>query len=191
MSRSVTLIHAPARVASTYDPRTAAVVHGIAASVIGASTIAIFFLIIDTLAGHPLWTPAALGSRLFWSQPLDPTAPVPLILVLGFTAMHGGVFLGFGMVAASELALRWRHMSAGGFVTLDVALFTALQATFLTFGLLLLEHGAPEFPGVGAVTTANFLAAGAMTSYLALVDRAARRTEPEVSLRGAAPESPL
>jgi hypothetical protein len=186
MSRSVTLIHAPARVASTFDPRTAAVVHGIAASVMGAATIAIFFLVVDTLRGHPLFTPAALGARLFWGQPLEAGQPIPWIVVLGFTAMHGGVFLGFGMVAANEFALRWRNMTAWGFVTLSYVLFMSLQATFLTFGLVLLDPGAPEFPGIGEITTANFLAAAAMTSYLAMVDRAARHTRPELPHRPAA-----
>ncbi|HLA80228.1 MAG TPA: hypothetical protein VJP78_01175, partial [Thermoleophilia bacterium] len=38
---------------------------GIVAGVIGAATIAIWFLILDTINGRPLYTPAVLGTALF------------------------------------------------------------------------------------------------------------------------------
>jgi len=172
MSRSVTLNRSTMRVDSGLDLRTAAVLHGIATSVIGAATVALFLLLVDTLRGHPLWTPAALGSRLFLGEPYDPSEPIPVVIVLGFTAMHGGVFLGFGMVAALELIFRWRRASPSAFALLFVFLFMSLQATFLTFGLVLVDGPAPGFPGIGAVTAATFLAAAAMTAYLMRVDRA-------------------
>ena len=40
-------------------------VEGIIAGIIGAATIAIWVLILDTINGHPLYTPTLLGTALF------------------------------------------------------------------------------------------------------------------------------
>ena len=38
---------------------------GLIAGLVGAATVAIWFLIIDTIQGRPLYTPAVLGAALF------------------------------------------------------------------------------------------------------------------------------
>ena len=47
---------------------------GFIAGCIGAASVAVWFLIVDTINGQPLFTPAMLGSAVFWGAPSpDPT----------------------------------------------------------------------------------------------------------------------
>ncbi|PYO75233.1 MAG: hypothetical protein DMD64_01075, partial [Gemmatimonadetes bacterium] len=45
---------------------------GFIAGCIGAAAVAVWFLIVDSINGQPLYTPAMLGSAVFWGAP-DPT----------------------------------------------------------------------------------------------------------------------
>ena len=38
---------------------------GILTGIIGATAVAVWFLIVDTINGHPLYTPRALGAAVF------------------------------------------------------------------------------------------------------------------------------
>src|SRR5215475_3410193 len=80
---------------------------GIVAGVLGAATIAVWFLIVDTISGRPLYTPTVLGTALFrGGAGLDhpETLPVSFEMVLLFTWVHGMVFAALGGVAARLLA---------------------------------------------------------------------------------------
>ena len=61
---------------------------GIVAGLIGAATIAIWFLILDAIEGRPFYTPTVLGTALFHGR-AGLTSPenlaVPFNLVLWFT----------------------------------------------------------------------------------------------------------
>jgi len=39
---------------------------GFIAGLIGAGAVALWFLIVDVIAGRPFFTPAMLGSAVFW-----------------------------------------------------------------------------------------------------------------------------
>ena len=67
---------------------------GIEAGVAGAAVVAVFFLVVDWLAGRPLWTPHALGSALFLGARPDPAAAPETLMILAYTAVHGVVFMG-------------------------------------------------------------------------------------------------
>ena len=72
---------------------------GIVAGVIGAVTVALWFLVVDSLHGRPLYTPTVLGTALFSREPaLGPldTLPVSLDMVAMFTWAHGLVFAVIG-----------------------------------------------------------------------------------------------
>ena len=76
---------------------------GVTAGIIGGATIAVWFLVLDSLHGHPLYTPMLLGMALF--RPGTPIAspealPVSVPIVLLFTALHGAIFVGIGEIAA-------------------------------------------------------------------------------------------
>jgi hypothetical protein len=99
---------------------------GLRAGVVGASIIAIWFLLVDTLAGRPFYTPAVLGAALFHGEaaiqgpgPVEPT----LELVAGFTWVHYLVFLLIGVGAARLMALAERNSNLGFGIVLFFAVF--------------------------------------------------------------------
>jgi len=148
---------------------------GWASGFLGASVVAVVFLAIDLLAGRPLWTPAALGSALFLGQRLPPAAHAPLVLVVGYTGVHLGVFAGLGLITTVMLSESSRPVGAARLLAIGVGLFAAFELTFATFAWLF----APTLMGdLGAwrVTAANALAAAAMTVFLGAT---AARLEPD------------
>jgi hypothetical protein len=73
---------------------------GFIAGLIGAAAVATWFLIIDTVAGRPFFTPAMLGDALFWGQ-RDPTqVSIAFPTVVGYTMVHVIAFVIVGMIAA-------------------------------------------------------------------------------------------
>lgn len=143
------------------------VVHGLVSGALGALVVAVFFLLFDLWNGRPFWTPAALGSALFLGEPLAAGAGAPAVLVIGYTAVHGAVFAGLGLVSALLAATASRRpTSALAAAALKTALlFACFEAVFLGFEALF-PPGHPARLGAGAVTVANLLAAAAMAVYL-------------------------
>jgi hypothetical protein len=58
---------------------------GLVAGLLGASVVALFFLVVDLLAGRPLWTPTVLAAALFRGEPPSPSAPPEALMVLAFS----------------------------------------------------------------------------------------------------------
>jgi hypothetical protein len=161
---------APAR-----EVRTGWQLHGFAAGAIGALAIALVFLVIDYRDGRPFWTPNALGAALFRGDPLAIGKPVEPVLVLGYTALHGAVFVGFGMIAAFEAlggVPRIAHEIAAAALA-AVVLFVAFGLTFEAFAWVFALGDAPL--GTRRTFTANALAALAMAGYLAAVRARVKR----------------
>lgn len=137
---------------------------GIIAGLIGAATIAIWFLILDAISGRPLWTPTVLGTALFRRgaglEALE-TVPVSMEMVLMFTWVHGLVFAVIGGIASRLLSLAERNPSIGFGVLLLFVVFTAgFTVVAMLFATPILR--ALTWP---AVLVANLLAAGAMGGY--------------------------
>src|SRR5439155_697040 len=81
---------------------TALYQEGLVAGLVGAATIAVWFLILDSLSGRPLYTPTVLGTALFrrgGTTPLSEILP-NLEMVLMFTWVHGLVFVAIGGIVA-------------------------------------------------------------------------------------------
>ncbi|HZE37166.1 MAG TPA: hypothetical protein VE482_11755 [Candidatus Eisenbacteria bacterium] len=92
-----------------FGPWTRIVREGLAAGLLGAAAVALWFLLYDTAAGVPLRTPALLGAALFHGL-RDPSALViGWPLVLEYTLFHGAAFVAFGWMAAGMLALADRE----------------------------------------------------------------------------------
>jgi hypothetical protein len=92
-----------------FGPWTRIVREGLAAGLLGAASVALWFLLYDTAAGMPLRTPALLGSALFHGL-RDPSALViGWPVVLEYTLVHGAAFVAFGWMAAALLALADRE----------------------------------------------------------------------------------
>jgi hypothetical protein len=154
----------PATSATLARPETAAA-EGVAAGLIGAGTVAAWFLALDTVAGRPFYTPSLLGTALFRrGATLDAAlaAPVSLEMVGMFTWVHALVFIALGGIAAYLLtAVETKPSLAFGLVLM----FVVFQAGFTVAAAVL----APRLLAVVGwlpVLTANLLAAAAMALYL-------------------------
>lgn len=77
---------------------------GFAVGLIGAGSVAVWFLIVDLIAGRPLFTPAVLGSAAFQGL-RDPAMVVIGAQAVGaYTALHLLLFLLVGLIAAAMVA---------------------------------------------------------------------------------------
>src|SRR5574341_1255541 len=136
---------------------------GIAAGVLGAATIAIWFFILDLYYGRPFYTPNTLGTALFRSGTVSDaaTAPVSLDMVLYYTWVIVLVFCAIGAVASKLLSLAERDVNFGFGILL---LFVVFEFGFLAVAMVFFEPilHALAWP---AVLVGNFLAAGAMALY--------------------------
>lgn len=137
---------------------------GMIAGVLGALTIALWFLLLDTLSGRPLWTPTVLGTMLFRGAAglgTPETLPVSLDMVLMFTWVHALVFIALGGIVARLLHHVERHPSAGFGVLL---LFVIFQFGFIGAATIL---AAPALRALSSwsILVANLLAAATMTTY--------------------------
>lgn len=140
---------------------------GIVSGVVGATVIALFFLVIDLLGGRPLWTPHALGSAVFFGETVpDDASPVPYIVV-GYTVLHGAVFLIAGLTASFAMLGRRDDLGPLSGLALAGALFLGLELFFLAFFATFADSVAGELfadLGTGKIAVANMLAAGTMAA---------------------------
>lgn len=145
--------------------------HGVVAGLLGAATVALFFFVVDWMRGQPLWTPHALGSALLLGEAVALDATPSPAVVLGYTAIHGAVFMAMGLLAAAEMFLQQRvPRSLLGLGILAVLFFAAYEAVFLTFAAVF-NPALIENLGGGFVAGANLLAALLMASYLVAAAR--------------------
>lgn len=143
---------------------------GIIAGALGATAVALWFLIVDVIAGRPFFTPLTLGRALFSVLGAIPADESPLVHLAAYTAFHYIAFAGVGIVAALIIhaAEEEPAVLAGALI-----LFLAFEVGFLGFVALL-----KETTGLGdlawyQITIGNLLAASAMGTYL-------WRTHPEL-----------
>ncbi len=138
---------------------------GIVAGTIGAATIALWFLILDTIKGRPLYTPSVLGSVLF-----KPGAPLPALesvpisfqLVLVYTWVHWMVFCLIGAAASVLLRVAERRPEAGFGILLIFVLF---EFGFLV-GAMLFAEAILQAIAWQEILLGNLLAAVAMGAFL-------------------------
>ncbi len=146
---------------------------GFIAGIVGALTVALWFLVVDSLHGRPFYTPTILGTALFgrgvWPATLE-TAPASFEMVAMFTWVHVLAFAVIGVVAARLIATAERNPSLGfGFVLL----FVILEACFTVAAMIVAEPvlRALTWP---AILVANLLAAAVMAGYFYLRHRSMR-----------------
>lgn len=137
---------------------------GIVAGIIGAVTIAIWFLILDTINGQPLYTPTVLGTALFRrgeGLASPESLPVSLEMILMYTWVHGLIFCVIGGLASRLLALAEKNLHVGFGILL---FFVVFEFGFVVAAFVFAEPvlHALAWP---AVLLGNLLAAAAMAGY--------------------------
>ena len=135
---------------------------GLIAGLVGAATVALWFLLIDSIQGRPLYTPTVLGAALFHRGAAPWLDAVPnLEMVLMFTWVHGLAFIVVGGVVARLLAVAERQPNLGFGVLM---LFVLFEFGFIAVAMLFAEPvlRALAWP---AILVANLLAATTMGGY--------------------------
>lgn len=131
---------------------------GLITGLIGAGVVAVWFLMLDIAAGHPLQTPAALGAALLLGASNAGAGEVNLGLVAAYTVVHVGAFFVAGIlfVAIAEQIERTPALillATMAMIVLDAVVVTALAlGAQWVLGTL----------GVWSVLGANVLAVCAM-----------------------------
>lgn len=135
---------------------------GVAAGLIGAFTVAVWFLVVDSIAGRPLFTPAALGSAILNGTGPPPGVEFSAATVLGYTMMHFAAFLLAGVVASVLVtqAEKTPHLVFG-----IIILFVIVE-TFFIFMVAMLGTWLMEELAWWSVLVGNVLAAISMGAYL-------------------------
>jgi hypothetical protein len=140
--------------------------------IIGGLAVAIWFLILDTIAGRPLMTPSLLGQVVLMGDSTPDTSNVVFGAILLYTAFHFVVFalIGMGLVALV-------HWGTENPIVRYALLPVFLAFEVLFYGLLevLSERTGELFP-FWAVVMANTLAAISMGLYLWIRHPAFRRS---------------
>jgi hypothetical protein len=96
---------------------------GLAVGLLGAVLVAMWYFVVDAMAGRPLHTPNVLG-RVFFRGEVGPGAPaIASGAVAGFTIMHLVAFalLGMGLTHLVHLASRTPALRMGLWIGLVVA----------------------------------------------------------------------
>lgn len=135
---------------------------GVVAGLIGAVTVALWFLVIDTLLREPLYTPAALGTILFRGGGGPAAVEIAAGPVIGYTLVHFAAFILFGEIlsALAEQVERFPPLIFG-----VVILFVVFE-TFIIAMVAVLGSWVLEALAWWSVLVGNLLAAATMGGYL-------------------------
>lgn len=136
---------------------------GLVAGLIGAGVVAIWFMLIDALAGRLFFTPAALGSAVLHGATSLDAVQLGAATVLAYTVLHLVAFIATGLVAAGIVSYAEdRHP----YVLLGAALLFVTFETFFIGLLTVVAQWLLEVIPWWSIAVANLLAAAAMGGYL-------------------------
>lgn len=136
---------------------------GIIAGVLGATALALWFFVVDLIAGHVLYTPTILGQALF--SILGSTAgDWQLVHVAAYTVFHYAVFILFGVLASVVVHRSERQPSI---LALFLIAFVMLEMGFYGYTAILSYSGVlPDELAWYQVLVGNLLSALAMGVYM-------------------------
>lgn len=155
--------HSPSPAATTDAvPSRSVFAQGIIAGFIGATTVAVWFLIIDALRGRAFLVPASLGHGLRHALGLAGSDSF-VTNVAVYTVAHYAAFFLIGILAAAILrrSATQPAILAGAFL-----LFVVFEVGFLILTTVLPGSRALGLPSWALVSVANLLAAASMGAYL-------------------------
>jgi hypothetical protein len=135
---------------------------GVIAGALGATAVALWFLIVDTIAGRPFQTPLMLGSSMATFFGADGTGnPIPL--VLGYTLVHFAAFIIVGLIVSSVV----NNAESEPSVLIGlVGLFIVFEVAWYGWSAILSRS--PRFGNIAwySVLVGNLVAALSMGVYL-------------------------
>jgi hypothetical protein len=134
---------------------------GIVTGLLGAGTVALFYLAVDAARGQPLITPSVLGQAFLMHQPVTLTAADPAAVFV-YTVFHIVAFVAFGFI----LAVLARASEASSLARYAVV---QLMVAFVIFFYGVVSIGSELVRGMfsfSSVLAANALAGVVMTAWL-------------------------
>jgi hypothetical protein len=141
----------------------AAIREGIVVGLIGAGAVAIWFLVMDAMAGRLLFTPASLGSVIFHGATGLAEVRTDAITIVAYTGLHLGAFLVTGLVASAIVTFaEERH----AYVLLGAILLFVTFETFFIGVITIVAQWLLEVIPWWSIAVANLVAAGGMGAYL-------------------------
>lgn len=144
---------------------------GMYGGLVGASTIALFFLIVDAMHGRPLYSPTVMGASLLGGVAPASVETIRLDMVTYYSMVHFATL--FVLSAALGLITR-RSALIGRHPLVIVALvFSVLTAIILTVDALFM-NGAVAVLGYGPVLIANALTGVSMAVFIQWAHRPRR-----------------
>jgi hypothetical protein len=137
-------------------------VRGLITGLIGAGAVALWFLVLDIARGRPFYTPAALGSLLFFGASSPEAVRVNVGIIAAYTVVHLAAFAAVGIV------LEWsavRIERAPGMWLMALLTLIIVEGLFIgtVGGLSGWVLGAL---GIWAIIIANLAAVAAMGAWL-------------------------
>lgn len=131
--------------------RSNLLVEGAITGAIGATAVALWFLIVDAVSGRPLYTPELLGEA-FFSIFGPPAGETPLHYIVGYTIVHYGAFAIVGTLLAAIVrrADEDPHVLAG--LVLGGVVFLLASYGFVAFLSQGTRLGALAWWQIGAAT---------------------------------------
>jgi hypothetical protein len=140
---------------------------GIVAGLVGALTVALWFLLVDTIAGRPLYTPTLLGTA-FFQHGENLTSPahlkVSLDVVFKYSVFHWVAFTVMGVIASFCLRLAAHESHLGFGVLLFFVLFVVFEFGFRLVRATLFSQQVEL--AWGQVLIGNLLASVAIAVYV-------------------------
>ena len=134
---------------------------GIIVGVIGATAVAVWFLLVDVVAGRPLFTPSAMGAALFGN--FGGGTGINLGYVAGYTVFHYLAFIAVGTLAAFSTHLA---EAQAAWLALFLILFAAFEVGFYGLVAILNQTGLLEALTWYQIGIGNLIATVAMAVYL-------------------------
>ncbi|HAM59523.1 MAG TPA: hypothetical protein DCQ64_30590 [Candidatus Rokubacteria bacterium] len=144
---------------------------GIIGGLIGATIVAVWFLIYDAARGASFRTPALLGAAAFQGVQGAQAVPVSPGLVVQYTVLHGVVFALIGILIAFLIVSAQRQPARLMMLVLALLCF---EVFFLAV-VVWLAHPVLTDVAWWAILIANVLAAGGMLAYFFVGHRALGR----------------
>jgi hypothetical protein len=135
---------------------------GIMAGVIGASAIALFFLVVDLVRFEPLFTPSLLGAVILQGAAASADRVVDMSMVGAYTLVHGSLFALVGILGAWALV---RRGTSPGLAIVSMSLFAIFEMGSIAAAAVYVPQLIPLL-GAGTITVGNLVAALAMGAYL-------------------------
>jgi hypothetical protein len=129
---------------------------------LGAVTIAVFFLLLDTLQGRPFYTPNVLGQIMILGQVRPDPTQLDFGSILIYTVVHFSVFALFGIFVTELVHLAMRESI---FLFALMMLFVVFELAFYAFTYVFFAATRELFPW-WQILLANLLASAVMGGYL-------------------------